>query len=116
MGPATGGDLPAPARPGARRRRRTAWTIAGTAAPSGFERAAILTIDGIGETAGTSLAKAIGTRIQTIETFEYPHSIGFIWEVFSGYLGFSHYDASKVMGLAAYGDPDVYREQFQSIM
>lgn len=84
--------------------------------PSGFERAAILTIDGIGETAGTSLAKAIGTRIQTIETFEYPHSIGFIWEVFSGYLGFSHYDASKVMGLAAYGDPDVYREQFQSIM
>ncbi len=84
--------------------------------PSGFERAAILTIDGIGESACTSLAKAIGTRIQTVETFEYPHSIGFIWEVFSGYLGFSHYDASKVMGLAAYGDPEVYREQFQSIM
>ena len=84
--------------------------------PSGFDRAAILTIDGIGETAGTSLAKAVGTRIQTVETFEYPHSIGFIWEVFSGYLGFSHYDASKVMGLAAYGDPEVYREPFQSIM
>ncbi len=84
--------------------------------PSGFDRAAILTIDGIGETAGSSLAKADGTRIRTVETFEYPHSIGFLWEVFSGYLGFSHYDASKVMGLAAYGDPAVYRQQFLSIL
>src|SRR5581483_4210769 len=80
--------------------------------PSGFDRAAVLTIDGIGETAGSSLAKAVDTRIQTVETFEYPHSIGFLWEVFSGYLGFSHYDASKVMGLAAYGDPEVFRQQF----
>ena len=84
--------------------------------PSGFDRAAILSIDGIGETAGSSLAKANGSRIQIIETFEYPHSIGFLWEVFSGYLGFSHYDASKVMGLAAYGNPAVYRQQFHSIL
>ncbi|WP_426440864.1 carbamoyltransferase family protein [Bradyrhizobium genosp. P] len=84
--------------------------------PSGFDRAAILSIDGIGETAGTSLAKAVGTRIVSVETFEYPHTIGFLWEVFSGYLGFSHYDASKVMGLAAYGDPEVFRPQFLSIM
>ena len=84
--------------------------------PSGFDRAAILTIDGIGETAGSSLAKAAGQRIQTVETFEYPHSIGFLWEVFSGYLGFSHYDASKVMGLAAYGNPEVFHRQFQSIL
>jgi carbamoyltransferase len=84
--------------------------------PSGFDRAAILTIDGIGETAASSLAKAVGTHIQSIETFEYPHSIGFLWEVFSGYLGFSHYDASKVMGLAAYGDPEVFRQQFLSIL
>ena len=38
--------------------------------PSGFDRAAILTIDGIGETACSLLAKAIGTRIQPVETFE----------------------------------------------
>jgi carbamoyltransferase len=80
--------------------------------PSGFDRAAILTIDGIGETAGSSLAKAVGTRIQSVETFEYPHSIGFLWEVFSAYLGFSHHDASKVMGLAAYGNPEVFRQHF----
>ncbi|HLZ04097.1 MAG TPA: carbamoyltransferase C-terminal domain-containing protein [Bradyrhizobium sp.] len=84
--------------------------------PSGFDRAAILSIDGIGEVAGSTLAKATGNRIQTIETFDYPHSLGFLWEVFSGYLGFSHYDASKVMGLAAYGNPEVFRGEFQSIL
>jgi carbamoyltransferase len=84
--------------------------------PSGFDRAAILTVDGIGESAGSSLAKGVGTRIQSVETFEYPHSIGFLWEEFSGYLGFSNYDASKVTGLAAYGDPGVFRQQFESIL
>ena len=84
--------------------------------PSTFDHAAVLTIDGIGETAGASLAKADGTHIKEIEVFDYPHSMGFLWEVFSGYLGFSHYDASKTMGLAAYGNPAVYREKFQSIL
>jgi carbamoyltransferase len=84
--------------------------------PSGFDRAAIISIDGIGESAGSFLAKGIGTQIQTIEAFEYPHSIGFVWEVFSEFLGFSHYDASKAMGLAAYGNPEVYRERLESIL
>jgi carbamoyltransferase len=84
--------------------------------PSGFDRAAILTIDGIGEIAGSSLAKAVGTRIQPVETFDYPHSLGFLWEVMSTHLGFSHYDASKVMGLAAYGNPEVFRRGFQSAL
>ncbi len=84
--------------------------------PSGFDRAAILTIDGIGEVAGSALAKGIGTRIQPVETFDYPHSLGFLWEVISGQLGFSQLDASKVMGLAAYGNPEVFRRQFQSIL
>jgi carbamoyltransferase len=81
--------------------------------PSGFDQAAILCIDGIGEVAGSTLMKAAGTRIQEIEAFDYPHSLGFLWEVVSGYLGFSSYDASKVMGLAAYGNPEVFRRQFQ---
>ncbi len=84
--------------------------------PSGFDRAAIISIDGIGESAGSFLAKGVGTAIKPIEAFEYPHSIGFVWEVFSEYLGFSHYDASKAMGLAAYGDPQVYRQRFASIL
>ena len=84
--------------------------------PSGFDSAAILVVDGIGESDCSMLAKGEGRRIETLETFRFPHSIGFVWEHLSAYLGFSSYDASKVMGLAAYGDPDVYREKFASIV
>jgi carbamoyltransferase len=84
--------------------------------PSGFDRAAILIIDGLGEAAGSTLAKAVGTRIQPVETFDYPHSIGFVWEIICDYLGFSTYDASKLMGLAAYGNPQALRREFQSII
>jgi carbamoyltransferase len=84
--------------------------------PSGFDRAAILAIDGIGETAGSFLAKAEGTRIHSVETFDYPHSLGFLWEVMSTHLGFSNYDASKVMGLAAYGNPEVFRRAFEPVL
>src|SRR5581483_565387 len=62
------------------------------------------------------LARAEGKRITPFETFDYPHSLGFLWEVISGYLGFSHYDASKVMGLAAYGNPATFRRQFEQII
>ena len=84
--------------------------------PSGFDAAAILILDGIGEAACSSLARGDGKRIQPIETFSYPHSLGFIWELVSFHLGFSPYDASKVMGLAAYGDPDIFSRQFASII
>jgi carbamoyltransferase len=84
--------------------------------PSGFDPAAILVIDGIGEAACSTLARGDGARIETIETFSYPHSVGFLWEQASIHLGFSPYDGSKVMGLAAYGDPDIFSRQFASII
>jgi len=84
--------------------------------PSGFDRVAILVIDGIGEAAGTSLWKGVGAKIQPVETFDYPHTLGFVWEVICDYLGFSTYDASKLMGLAAYGNPEVFRRAFQEII
>lgn len=84
--------------------------------PSGFDRAAILTVDGIGEAAGSTLAKATGTRIDTVETFEYPHSLGFAWEVICAYLGFAVFDASKLMGLAAYGNPKTFQRQMQEMI
>jgi len=84
--------------------------------PSGFDRAAILVIDGIGEAAGSTLWKAMGAKIQPVETFDYPHSLGFVWEIICGHLGFSTYDASKLMGLAAYGNPAVFRGAFQEIV
>jgi carbamoyltransferase len=84
--------------------------------PSGFDAAAILVIDGIGEAACSTLAQGEGVRIKPIETLSYPHSLGFVWERASDYLGFSPYDASKTMGLAAYGDPEVYRRQVASVI
>ena len=84
--------------------------------PSGFDAAAILVVDGIGEAACSTLARGEGSRIETLETFSYPHSLGFVWEQASIYLGFSAYDASKVMGMAAYGDPDVYGQQLASVI
>ncbi len=84
--------------------------------PSGFDAAAILVIDGVGEAACSTLLRGEGARIETVETFSYPHSIGFLWENASIHLGFSPYDASKSMGLAAYGDPGVYRKQLTSII
>ena len=84
--------------------------------PSGFDSAAILVIDGVGEAVCSTLARGEGARIETVETFSYPHSLGFVWENASIHLGFSPYDASKVMGLAAYGDPDVYRRELASII
>lgn len=84
--------------------------------PSGFDSAAILVVDGIGEADCTMLARGEGRKIRTLETFAYPHSLGFLWEHTSIYLGFSSYDAAKVMGMAAYGDPEVFRKQFASII
>ncbi|MGA2894883.1 MAG: carbamoyltransferase N-terminal domain-containing protein [Xanthobacteraceae bacterium] len=84
--------------------------------PSKFEHAAILTIDGLGEAACSTLAVATGSRIRILETFNYPHSLGFVWEIISTHLGFTHYDASKVMGLAAYGNPEIFRPQLRSII
>jgi carbamoyltransferase len=84
--------------------------------PSGFDPAAILVIDGIGEACCSTLALGEGARIRTLETISYPHSLGFMWEQLSTHLGFSKYDASKVMGLAAFGDPEVCKNEFAAII
>ena len=86
--------------------------------PSGFDAAAILVIDGIGEADCSMLGRGDGLGILYTRNVSptHPHSLGFLWEQLNIYLGFSPYDASKVMGLAAYGDPEVFREQFASIV
>ena len=67
--------------------------------PSGFKNSAILSIDGIGENYTTSLSLGHETIIDEVKNMEYPHSVGFLWEKMSQFLGFTEYDASKVMGL-----------------
>lgn len=83
--------------------------------PSGFEEAAILVADGIAEGAATVLFEGRGSNLIELEAFDYPQSIGFLWEKLSKFLGFSEYDACKTMGLAAYGNADRLRPAFASL-
>lgn len=74
---------------------------------SPFERAAILTIDGVGEFATTSLASGNKNEIQIIKEIHFPHSLGLLYSSITYFLGFKvNSDEYKVMGLAAYGNPD----------
>jgi carbamoyltransferase len=83
---------------------------------SPFDSAAVAVIDGIGEWASTSLYHGEGRHLEMVREFKYPNSLGFLWEKLSMYLGFSKYDASKVMGLAAYGDAGMTRNAFASLV
>ena len=84
--------------------------------PSGAKQAAILVLDGIGEQASMIMASGEGHRIRWLRELEYPHSLGFLWEKLSKFLGFTEYDACKVMGLASYGNPNEARRDFESFL
>lgn len=73
---------------------------------SGFKRAAVLTIDGVGEYTTTALWHVREGKIKLLKSVEYPHSIGLLYSTFTAFLGFQvNNDEYKMMGLAAYGRP-----------
>ncbi len=73
---------------------------------SGFEEAAILTVDGIGEWASASWGRAQGTQIEIMGELRYPNSLGLLYSIVCTYLGFEVFTGEgKVMALAAYGEP-----------
>ncbi|HNV68908.1 MAG TPA: carbamoyltransferase C-terminal domain-containing protein [Candidatus Ozemobacteraceae bacterium] len=71
---------------------------------SPFERAVVMTIDGIGEFDSLCVWSGEGTQLKPLFVLPYPHSLGFLWEKVCQFLGFSEYDACKVMGLSSYGN------------
>jgi carbamoyltransferase len=74
--------------------------------PSPFERAAILTIDGVGEWITTSVGRGEGNRVELLEEMRFPHSLGLLYSAFTYYLGFRVNSGEyKMMGLAPYGEP-----------
>lgn len=78
---------------------------------SGFEDAAILIADGVGEWATTSYGYGLGNHIDLFEQVNFPHSIGLLYSTITGYLGFKVNDGEyKVMGLAPYGEPKYLNE------
>lgn len=84
--------------------------------PSGFDRAAILTVDGFGDFSSTMFAVGEGNRIKVLKRIIFPHSLGLLYTVATQFLGFPKYgDEYKVMGLAAYGEPRFLKE-FREIL
>ena len=74
--------------------------------PSPFEQACILTLDGVGEWATTTIAIGNKNHIKIVEEIYFPHSIGLLYSAFTYYLGFRVNSGEyKVMGLAPYGTP-----------
>jgi carbamoyltransferase len=74
--------------------------------PSPFEDAAVLTMDGVGEWATTSLAIGHGNELSVHKEILFPHSLGLLYSAMTYYAGFKVNSGEyKVMGLAPYGEP-----------
>jgi carbamoyltransferase len=74
--------------------------------PSPFEEAAVLTIDGVGEWATSSIGVGRGHKLELIREMRFPHSLGLLYSAFTYFAGFRVNSGEyKVMGLAPYGEP-----------
>lgn len=74
--------------------------------PSPFDEAAVLTMDGVGEWATTSVGLGRGNQLEITKEIHFPHSLGLLYSAFTYYTGFKVNSGEyKVMGLAPYGEP-----------
>lgn len=73
---------------------------------SGFDEAAVLTVDGVGEWATSSWGVGKGNKLELLGEIRFPHSLGMLYSAFTYYCGFKVNSAEyKLMGLAPYGEP-----------
>ncbi|MGH6906062.1 MAG: carbamoyltransferase family protein, partial [Geminicoccaceae bacterium] len=85
--------------------------------PSPFEEGAVLTIDGVGEWATTSVGLGRGNRLEMLKELHFPHSLGLLYSAFTYYTGFKVNSGEyKIMGLAPYGEPKYARLIFDHLM
>lgn len=78
--------------------------------PSPFEDAAIVTVDGVGEWATTTIGHGHGKEIEILRELQFPHSVGLLYSAFTFYTGFAVNSGEyKLMGLAPYGNPNSER-------
>ncbi len=74
--------------------------------PSPFKEAIVLTLDGVGEWATTTVALGRDNKLQMLKEIHFPHSLGLLYSAFTYYTGFKVNSGEyKVMGLAPYGEP-----------
>ena len=74
--------------------------------PSPFQRAAVVTLDAVGEWTTTSIARGVDDHVELVEEMRFPHSLGMLYSAFTYYTGFKVNSGEyKMMGLAPYGEP-----------
>jgi len=83
---------------------------------SGFEEAALLSVDGLGDFASTMWGMGRDRSMEIDGAIAFPHSLGFYYTAITQYLGFWRYgDEFKIMGLASYGEPE-FADEFARIV
>lgn len=84
---------------------------------SPFTESTIVSMDGVGESATTTIARARGGHIEITHSIDFPHSLGLLYSAVTAHLGFKVNSGEfEVMGLAAYGDPSIYRDAFKRLV
>ena len=84
--------------------------------PSGFKKAAVMTMDAVGEWTTTTYGIGEDKNLEIFEEIKFPHSLGLLYSVFTAFLGFEVNDGEyKVMGMAPYGKPK-YLEKVRKLV
>ena len=84
--------------------------------PSPFEEAIVLTADGVGEWATTTVAVGKGNKLDIKKEIHFPHSLGLLYSAFTYYAGFKVNSGEyKLMGLAPYGNP-IYEDKIRQLV
>lgn len=85
--------------------------------PSPFEEAAVLTVDGVGEWATTTIGVGRGNDLEILKQLKFPHSLGLLYSAFTAYLGFRINSGEyKMMGLAPYGEPRFVKTIYEHLV
>jgi len=84
---------------------------------SNFENSLIVSVDGVGETSTVSIGKGENGIVTQLRTIEYPNSLGLFYSAMTAFLGFKPNEGEyKVMGLASYGNPIIYRDKISMLI
>ncbi|MBI3415888.1 MAG: hypothetical protein HY043_11350, partial [Verrucomicrobia bacterium] len=85
--------------------------------PSPFDESAILTVDGVGEYATTTIGKGSGDQIEVLQEIRFPHSLGLFYSACTAYCGFRVNSGEyKLMGLAPYGEPSYVAAIYENLL
>ncbi len=85
--------------------------------PSPFQTAAVLTVDGVGEWATSTLGRGDGNKLEILSDLHFPHSLGLLYSAFTYFTGFRVNSGEyKLMGLAPYGEPKYVKQIYDHLL